>query len=234
VPPLFADTAAFYQGVGKYLHFDAIPTWDIFTPAEGNTPAKESIDVGNYGLAWGFSIIGCPPAPAPPAVIALQADGGCTPTSCSTNGCPIVAVGDTVYATEGQTGVSEFRAFNLGPAAVISGINVTQEPTQGDASDYADMGAPLGGSCAIGNILATNGSCTVDVSFVTDTPDSGEPFDFGTTPFDLTFSVDDGRTAAATQLVVVSDPEPASLALLASGIGALMTLRRRSRGTGQA
>ena len=57
VPPTFHDAPQFYSDVGTYLHFDAIPTWDIFTPAAGGNPATESIDVGNFGLAWGFQIV---------------------------------------------------------------------------------------------------------------------------------------------------------------------------------
>jgi hypothetical protein len=57
VPPTFHDAPQFYSGVGTYLHFNAIPTWDVFTPAAGTTPAKESIDVADYGVAWGFQIV---------------------------------------------------------------------------------------------------------------------------------------------------------------------------------
>lgn len=57
VPPTFHDAPQFYSGVGTYLHFDAIPTWDVFTPAAGGKPATESIDVADYGVAWGFQIV---------------------------------------------------------------------------------------------------------------------------------------------------------------------------------
>jgi hypothetical protein len=57
LPPGFHDAPQFYSGIGSYLHFTAIPTWDIFTPAMGTTPASESINVGNFGLAWGFVIV---------------------------------------------------------------------------------------------------------------------------------------------------------------------------------
>lgn len=74
-PPTFFDfpngfnsSPPGYAGVGTYLHFDAIPTWDIFTPAAGGKPASEIIDVGNYGLQWGFSIV---PAPEPSSLLLL-------------------------------------------------------------------------------------------------------------------------------------------------------------------
>ena len=57
VPPTFHDFPNYYSGVGTYLHFDVIPTWDVYTPASGDTPASEQIDVANYGLAWGFQIV---------------------------------------------------------------------------------------------------------------------------------------------------------------------------------
>jgi|SRR5580704_3549474 hypothetical protein len=59
-PPGFHDLPHFYSGAGTYLHFDVFPTWDIFTPAAGNTPATETIDVGSVGLAWGFQIQAVP------------------------------------------------------------------------------------------------------------------------------------------------------------------------------
>ncbi len=43
-----------YSGVGTYLHFVTIPTWDVFTPANGKTPASETIYVANYGAGLGF------------------------------------------------------------------------------------------------------------------------------------------------------------------------------------
>ncbi len=66
-PPGFFDFPHYYSGIGTYLHFLAIPTWDVYTPAVaavGSTPAvaaKDSIDVGNFGVAWGFQIV---PEPA--------------------------------------------------------------------------------------------------------------------------------------------------------------------------
>ena len=60
-PPTFHDGPNYYSGIGSYLHFTAIPTWDVFIPAAGATPASERIDVGNFGLAWGFVIV---PEPA--------------------------------------------------------------------------------------------------------------------------------------------------------------------------
>ena len=60
-PPSFHDEPKFYSGIGTYLHFTAIPAWDIFTPAAGLTPASSTIAVGDYGLAWGFVIV---PEPA--------------------------------------------------------------------------------------------------------------------------------------------------------------------------
>jgi len=69
VPPMFSDFPHYYAGGGTYLHFDAIPTWDVFTPAMGDTAASELIEVGNYGLAWGFSIV------PEPSTISLMAVG---------------------------------------------------------------------------------------------------------------------------------------------------------------
>src|SRR5215467_10710623 len=57
VPPLFVDSPRFYSGVGSYLHFTVIPIWDVFTPAAGGRPATESIDVADFGLAWGFFVV---------------------------------------------------------------------------------------------------------------------------------------------------------------------------------
>lgn len=57
VPPTFHDAAQFYSGVGTYLYFTAIPVWDVFTPAAGETPAASTIHVANYGVSWGFHII---------------------------------------------------------------------------------------------------------------------------------------------------------------------------------
>jgi hypothetical protein len=64
IPPGFFDGPNFYAGVGTYLHFDAIPVWDVYTPAAGLNPATDTIDVGNYGLSWGFTIV-----PEPSSVI---------------------------------------------------------------------------------------------------------------------------------------------------------------------
>jgi hypothetical protein len=66
-PPSFHDAPQFYSGIGTYLHFDAIPTWDIYTPGADGSPATEQIDVANYGLAWGFSIV---PEPATMGIFA--------------------------------------------------------------------------------------------------------------------------------------------------------------------
>jgi len=60
VPPAFHDAPQFYSGAGTYLHFTAIPTWDVFTAANGNNPATETIEVGDLALTWGFSIQAVP------------------------------------------------------------------------------------------------------------------------------------------------------------------------------
>ena len=57
VPPPFFDSPRYYAGVGTYLHFTAIPTWDVFTPAAGGNLATDVIDVADFGLAWGFAIV---------------------------------------------------------------------------------------------------------------------------------------------------------------------------------
>jgi hypothetical protein len=57
VPPAFYDGPQFYSGIGTYLHFTTIPTWDVYTPAAGGNPAMESIEVGDYGVTWGFTIV---------------------------------------------------------------------------------------------------------------------------------------------------------------------------------
>jgi len=67
VPPTFHDFPKYYSGLGTYLHFDAIPTWDVFTPASGMTPASESIDVGNYAISRGFSIV-----PEPSSIVLIS------------------------------------------------------------------------------------------------------------------------------------------------------------------
>lgn len=56
-PPDFFDGPQFFSGVGFYIHFLAIPTWDVYTPAANGNPATDSIEVGNYGVMWGFSIV---------------------------------------------------------------------------------------------------------------------------------------------------------------------------------
>jgi hypothetical protein len=66
VPPGFFDSPQYYSGVGTYLHFDAIPTWDVYDPKNGT----ESIDVGDYGFAWGFQIVGVN-APEPGTLLML-------------------------------------------------------------------------------------------------------------------------------------------------------------------
>jgi hypothetical protein len=71
-PPTFHDAPQFYSGVGTYLHFDVFPTWDIFTPAAGNQPATDTIDVGSQGLAWGFQIVAVPE----PSSVFLITSGG--------------------------------------------------------------------------------------------------------------------------------------------------------------
>lgn len=55
-PPTFFDYPAFYQGVGTYLTFTAIPTWDLYNATTGN----EIIDVATYGVKWGFNITAVP------------------------------------------------------------------------------------------------------------------------------------------------------------------------------
>ena len=56
-PPNFGDSPMYYSDADTtYLHFVTIPTWDVFTPASGMTPASETIYVANEGLAWGFSV----------------------------------------------------------------------------------------------------------------------------------------------------------------------------------
>ena len=69
IPPMFHDFPRYYQGVGTYLHFDTIPSWDLFSPAMGNIPAMETIFAGDYGLTWGFSIV------PEPSTIRLMAVG---------------------------------------------------------------------------------------------------------------------------------------------------------------
>jgi PEP-CTERM motif len=70
VPNTFFDSPNYYNGVGTYFHFIAIPTWDVYTPANGGNPATDTVDVANYGLSWGFSIIPVP-EPSSMALVAL-------------------------------------------------------------------------------------------------------------------------------------------------------------------
>jgi hypothetical protein len=69
VPPPFHDFVRYASGVGTYLHFDSIPTWDVFTPAADGKPATETIDVGNFGLAWGFTISPAVVMPEPSSIM---------------------------------------------------------------------------------------------------------------------------------------------------------------------
>jgi hypothetical protein len=57
VPPTFFDGPGFFSGVGFYIHFNAIPVWDVYVPAANGNPATDAIYVGNYGMGWGFSIV---------------------------------------------------------------------------------------------------------------------------------------------------------------------------------
>lgn len=51
VPPTFHDFPNFYAGVGSYLHFTVIPTWDV---AIGG---KDYVIVSDVGMTWGFQIV---------------------------------------------------------------------------------------------------------------------------------------------------------------------------------
>jgi hypothetical protein len=68
VPPMFVDAPRFYSGVGSYLHFTVIPIWDVFTPATDGKAATESIDIADFGLAWGFFVV-----PEPSSLLLLVA-----------------------------------------------------------------------------------------------------------------------------------------------------------------
>jgi hypothetical protein len=63
VPPTFGDTPSFFSGVGYFLHFQVVPVWDVFVPAQpaqgGNpaVPASETMYVADYGVAWGFRVV---------------------------------------------------------------------------------------------------------------------------------------------------------------------------------
>ena len=46
--------------MGFYLHFLAVPVWDVYTPANGPIAATDTIDVANFGVSWGFSIVAVP------------------------------------------------------------------------------------------------------------------------------------------------------------------------------
>jgi hypothetical protein len=73
--PNFYDFPNYYSGYGTYLHFDAIPTWDVYTPATAMTPATDTIDIGNYAVAWGFTVV---PEPAVGMCVIIAAVGaGC-------------------------------------------------------------------------------------------------------------------------------------------------------------
>ncbi|PWU12992.1 MAG: hypothetical protein C5B50_20325 [Verrucomicrobia bacterium] len=56
-PPGFFDSPHFYSGVGFYFYADVFPVWDVYTPASGGNPATETIDIGDYGVQWGFLIV---------------------------------------------------------------------------------------------------------------------------------------------------------------------------------
>ncbi len=56
-PPTFSDSPGFFSGVGFYIQFETIPVWDVYTPAGGGNAATDVIDVGNYGVTWGFAIV---------------------------------------------------------------------------------------------------------------------------------------------------------------------------------
>ena len=56
IPPGFYDGPGNYKGGGFYFQAFTFPTWDVFTPAGGGNPATETLDVGDYGVSWGFGI----------------------------------------------------------------------------------------------------------------------------------------------------------------------------------
>ncbi len=60
-PLMFSDTPGDFSGVGYYIHFSVIPTWDVYTPATLAGPATDTIYVADYGVGWGFSVV---PEPA--------------------------------------------------------------------------------------------------------------------------------------------------------------------------
>jgi hypothetical protein len=55
-PPNFYDFPDYYSGVGTYLNFETVPVWDVYTPGTNGGASTESIDVGDYGVAWGFQV----------------------------------------------------------------------------------------------------------------------------------------------------------------------------------
>ncbi len=54
-PYSFYDQPAYYAGVGTYLHFTVLPTWDV------NYGGKDYLIIGDTGLTWGFTVV---PEPA--------------------------------------------------------------------------------------------------------------------------------------------------------------------------
>lgn len=57
-PPNMYDGPGNYRGAGFYFQAFSFPTWDVFTAAGNGKPATETIDIGNYGVSWGFYITG--------------------------------------------------------------------------------------------------------------------------------------------------------------------------------
>lgn len=51
VPYSFHDFPHYYSGVGTYLHFTAIPAWDV------SKEGSNYVIVGDTGIKWGFTIV---------------------------------------------------------------------------------------------------------------------------------------------------------------------------------
>jgi hypothetical protein len=94
-----------------------------------------------------------------------------------------------------------------------------------DAGDFVTTVSDVGGTCAVGLVLAAGGACTVDLLFTTPPADVGEPVDFGVSQIRFASTFNQGPSSALLFEIQVNDapvPEPKSATLVSLGIAVLL------------
>ncbi len=95
----------------------------------------------------------------------------------------------------------------------------------GDPGDFVTTVADVGGTCALGLVLAAGGGCTVNLMFTTPPADVGEPIDFGVSQIRFASTFTQGPSSALLFEIQVNDapvPEPKSATLVSLGIAVLL------------